>query len=383
MRGLCGLGIEKNVLKFLLVSYNRNNFFPLYQGEIPSSSTGLVEIIRECIDSLEEILRREEKKHSLGIERIYLRLPINLATVKIVEDIIPLSSFGKKIITHKVIDSVKQYIENANLELNHFCIHHIILEYRVGGKTYLDLPLSLESHKIDVKSYIVYTERKMLTQLKEIFENVGRKLSRVVFAPIGDLSVEFGKKDHSSLLVTVNIEEEDTLISLLVENKIDFSISRFGREALIKEIERNFAFSPQVSSEILNCYLSFSNSSFSKEIVIKKGEEKYMNVSLESINSTIKKVMIERLMQLLSFLEDFPSKSKKVLFLGNVSSLKGFYEFIQESFPTMEIVIPQFRLPNLALLGVIKYGIRRFLEEVNYPGQSVWNRLLQLYREYF
>ena len=171
MRGLCGLGIEKNVLKFLLVSYNRNNFFPLYQGEIPSSSTGLVEIIRECIDSLEEILRREEKKHSLGIERIYLRLPINLATVKIVEDIIPLSSFGKKIITHKVIDSVKQYIENANLELNHFCIHHIILEYRVGGKTYLDLPLSLESHKIDVKSYIVYTERKMLTQLKEIFEN--------------------------------------------------------------------------------------------------------------------------------------------------------------------------------------------------------------------
>ncbi|GEM_PF-3329022 len=383
MRGLCGLGIEKNVLKFLLISYNRNNFFPLYQGEIPSSSTGLVEIIRGSIDSLEEILRREEKKYSLGIERIYLRLPINLATVKIIEDIVPLSSFGKKIITRKVIDSAKQYIENANLELNHFCIHHIILEYKVDGKTYFDLPPSLESHKMNVKSYIVYTERKLLTQLKEIFENVGRKLSRVVFAPIGDLSVEFGKRDYSSLLATVNIGEEDTLISLLVENRIDFSVFRFGREDLIKEIERSFAFSPGVSSEILNCYLSFSSPSFSKEIVIKKDEEKYMNVSLESINSTIKKTMTEKLIQLLSFLERSSSKSRKVLFLGKVPSLRGFYEFIQKCFPTIEIVIPQFRLPNLALLGVIKYGIRRFLENVDYPGQSVWSRLLQLYREYF
>lgn len=382
MRGICSLGLERSGLKALLAFCQAGKFVPFSEIELNISHTNFLDAIKESICPLEEEIRMKEKKHSVDIEKIYCRLPLNLSKVKVVEDIIPFSPRRKKVITPGTISKAKNYIEDAALEWDEICLHNLILEYQIDGKRYFNLPPGLEGRKLKLKVFLVYMERKLLKEVEEIFENITRKFMGFVFAPFADISANFKKEFFNSPYGVVRIDEENTLCSAMVRNRIYYESFDFGERKLKKKMEKTFSFSPEVCSEIMDRYISFKSGYLSKEVVIKEGGD-YYNLSMESLTSFMRGEFSKELKAVLDFFKGVSEEKFKILFLGRLTLTTGFSDFLREKFPFLELTSPSFKIASLSLLGCIKYGQHRFLERSYLFKINWWERILRIYKDYF
>lgn len=383
MIGFCGIGWGRDKLEVILVSCRTGEFIPLTEIELNAGSQDFLEAIQSNMDIFEEELRNKEKKYSIEIEKIYIRLPLEWAKVKVIEDTIPLTMDNKrKLITAKDINNAKKYMENAVLEWNEVCLHNIVLEYYIDDKKYFELPEHLEGRKLRLKSLIVFMGRNQFQKVYELFENIERKFMGFVYSPLADLSVNTRGYNRLSPYATINIGESSTFCTGIVENYVFYKTFEFGEDKLRESIKERFLLSDEVSTQILSQYISFRYSLKEKELVV-KDKDSYINISIGSVNNFVKDITAKEIDTILEFLKEKVGNKFKVLFLGRIPLIKGFYNFLREHFPFLEIDSPCFYSPYIHLLGCIKYGYHKFLERVHSPKRSLWQAILNVYKDYF
>lgn len=382
MKGLCGIGVDPGSLRALLVYSHHNRVIPLTKIEIKISSQNFLDVLHTYIDTLEEEIRKREKKYSCAVEKIYCSLPFEWAKVKIVEDAIPLTTDKKKRLTLKDIRSAKNHIESVSLEWNEMCLHNIVLEYHLDNKIYTTLPLFLEGRKLTIKTQLIFIERKIFKEVENIFENIGRKFMGFVYKPLSDVSVNYQNAYQEVPCTTLNVGESYTLASGIRNHHLCIDRFDFSERKIKAALEERFLLSQDVCAEILNRYVTFCDTSFHKEVVIKDGT-KYVNISMSSLNSFLQDFTARELGAVIEKLKDIYDKKIKIVFLGKIAFMKGFYSFLRHRFPSLEAEPVCFQSVAAPLLGCIKYGRRRYLEEVSLPKKSFFQQLLHMYREYF
>lgn len=385
MKVVSGVGIEDGQLKALVVSCRGGIFNPITEIKLSVSGKCFMDALKEKVDSLEAALERSEESGSFTVEEIYCRLPLELSRFKIVEDVILISPNIKKKITVKHINAAKRYIENVALDWDEVCIHNIVLDYNVDGRSYPVLPSNIEGSKLKLKVFLVYMDRKVLTGIEDVFDNVGRKLGGAVFAPIADISAGHARVPGGGGDVSrgaVNFGGESTLCSALTGNLISFDIFKFGENNLKQRVQDAFLFPPRICSEIVSRYVSFHDSLPDKEIVIKDGQD-YVNISVDSLSAFIKDNISRELDGIGSFFKQ-RGVSFDISFLGDISRKKGFCEFMRALPAFSGFNLFHCSVPEGSLLGCVKYGMNKFLEKT--PAgrrENWWRNFISVIKDYF
>jgi hypothetical protein len=387
MTAICGLGLESGTLHAVIALPQRDTFIPVATIEINNCPTQFSEALRVNIDILEEELKRRERKYDLAIDKVYCRLPFKWATTNVVEDTFVLNSGKAKQIATKDINYAKKYIENVALEWDEVCLHNIILEYCVDEKKYLSLPYYVEGRKLRLKVLLISTARKNFQEVHDMFENIGRQFMGFVYPPLADLSINIKEDELSSPYVTVNIGDTRSLCSIFYKEGIFYEVFDFGLQAIKKNVQEKFLVPEDISSQILNEYLSFDAEYSDKKLVIKDCDN-YVNFSIGSVNSFVKDGLLKEIRKILEGITRFSEKDKKskVLFIGKLTVAPGFHDLIRDNFPSFDIELPHFYSTSADLLGCIKYGLVRYLEKTNLPKRKWWSQIPNIYticKEYF
>ena len=379
MKGVCGLEIEKNTLQGLISIKDKEKFKIVDEFFLPLTPSSLIEGIKENIEKIEKTLQEKEKKNSLTIDKIFLNLPYEEASFKIVEDIFPLS-WGKRSVTPKDIEKAKSYIENIVLEWKKFLVHHIVLEYKVDGKSYFSLPPDLEAKNLKLKSFLVYIERKMYEEILEVFDNIERKFTGFVWEPLSSLSVD--NFDFLSNSASILMKENYTLCTGIRRGEIFIKKFSFGEKNIKKAIENKFFLSQEVADRLFNWYTYFGERCENKKILIK--EKEYIEISWQEFVSLIKEMVLLGIEEIIYFLREKIEEEKiKIVFLGRLAQKKYFFNFLKETFPFLEIVNFSQKVSCLSLYGCVKYGCLRYLEKNRLKKKSLWQKLAEVYKDYF
>lgn len=379
MIGICSLETDVDTLQGLISAKDKERFIILDEFCLPVTSSSLIEGIKENIERIEEILREKEKKYSLTIDRIFLNLPYEEASFEIVEDIFPLS-WKKKPITFKDIEKAKSYIENIVLEWKKFLVHHIVLEYEANERAYICLPSNLEAKNLKLKSFLVYTERKMYEEILEVFDNIERKFMGFVWEPLSSLSIN--NLDFLSSSASILMKRDYTLCTGIKKGEIFIKKFSFGEKNIKKAIGDKFFLSQEVADKLFSWYTYFGEECENKKILIK--EKGYIEIPWSDFILLIKEMVYLGIEEVIHFLREKMEEEKiKVTFLGKLSQRKHFFDFLKEFFPFLEITASSRKVSCLSLYGCIKYGCLRYLERNRLERKSLWQKLAEVYKDYF
>jgi cell division ATPase FtsA len=384
MKGLCGIGIEQDRLSCLLVACVGNRFNPISEVVLDVASSDLLQGLKDNIENLEVEIKEKEKAYSVEIDKVYCRLPLDWGKAFVVEDVYPLTSNEKKLIRPRDIYNAKRQIEDVSLEWNELCLHNIILEYQIDDKVYLKLPPSIEGRRLRLKSMLVSIEKKIFKETEEIFENIGRKFMGFVYSPFSDIGIQYKKDTKEYPYVVINIGKDKTICSGIINNHPFWETFEFGEEKVKKCISSQYLLPSEVSSEILNRHLSLYNVTTRKEVLIKDGAN-YVNLSMDSLNSLARKLITQDLTAIIESLRKRMGHQFKALFIGRLTSIKGFSNFLRDNFPYLELETTHFNFSCTDLLGCVRYGQYKFLEVIplSRERRSWWEYILSIYRDYF
>ncbi len=384
MRVYAGLSLEKGRLFFSFVSIEKNKIISCIDKEQRLSYKGinLGDIIAANIDAIRDFIFQQEKEHSFRTDGIFFQVPKEYAKMRIAEDTVPVSLHsGEKKLTRRDIQFAKRQIENIVLELNEYCIHHLVLEYRIGKNIFYNEPLGEWAKNIFLKSMLISVDSSLYDTFKDCFNNVDLRFSGFVYESIADYATVYDDCSNMHSFI-VNIKEKNTLLSCFLGRRILFEkIYEFGEDSIVREVSKRIGLSEGIIRNLIANYVSFSEIPFEKEITI-KDEDKYFNISVATISGIVKGVVRERLIKVV---DDIAEASKdgewRVVFLGAFSGKEGFYDFIRDCFD-MNISNSNLLNKRHSSFGCVYYGKRPFLER-DTLGCSFWDKIVNIYKEYF
>ncbi len=384
MRVYAGLSLEKKRLFFSFVSIEKSKIISCIDREqnLPYKGINLGEVIAANVDVIKDFISQQERRYSFRIDGVFFRVPKEYAKIKIVEDIVPVSLHrGEKKLTKKDIQFAKRQIENIVLELNEHCVHHLVLEYRIGKNAFYSEPLGEWAKNIFLKSMLIFVDSSLYDTFKDCFDNVDLRFSGFVYESIADYATMYDDCPNIHSFI-VNIREKDTLLSCFLGRRILFEkIYELGEDSIIREVSNRIGLPQGIIRSLIANYISFSEIPFEKEITI-KDEDKYFNISVATINGIVKGVVREKLSEIVYDIREVPKEDGwRVAFLGVFSGKEGFYDFIKDCFGAS--------IPNINRLskrhssfGCVYYGKRPFFEKDTLEC-SFWERMVNIYKEYF
>ena len=384
MKILGGLSIDYDSWDFLFVSLKGNKLAPHtgISGESDHRFRSLDEFIMNNIDYIDERISYAEKRNSFKTESIFFRLPREYASKKETENVISLNVSNKvKRITYKDIDYAKKQVENISLSLKDTCIHHLVSEYRVEDKTFSKPPVGLWARKMCIKSMIIFIPSDLHGVFMDSFSNVERKFSGFVYSALADYSAAYNSI-VDKLTFVVNIKKNDTTLSCFRKGNIIFEkMYDFGNKSVISYVAKRLSFTEELASDLVFKYGSFYDTDFSKEISVRE-QDTYINVSLVTLNNLIKEAIADNISIIMSDIDNkYLSDDYTVLFIGKIVQKDGFYDFVKQHF-NMDIERPLYNKFSSCAFGCVHYGITRLLEKEN-PRDSLWQRAIRFYKDYF
>jgi len=384
MRVLGGLSIDYDSWDFLFVSLKRNKLTPYtgISGESDRHFDHLKEFVMNNIDYINERVSYIEKKNSFKVESIFFRLPREYACKKETEDVISLNLSNKvKRITYKDIDYVKKQIENISLSLKDTCVHHLVLEYRIEDKTFSRPPIGLWARKIHVKSVIIFIPSELHDVFMDSFSNVERKFSGFVYGALADYSAAYNNI-IDKLVFVVNIKKNYTSLSCFRRGNIIFEkVYDFGNRLVISYVAKRLSLNEELVSDLIFKYGSFYDADLSKEISVRE-QNAYINISLATLNSLIREAITKNTNIIISDIKNkYLSDDYAVLFIGKIAQRDGFYDFAKKYF-NMNIEYPLYNQFSSCAFGCVHYGITRLFERQQ-SRDSIWQRVVRFYRDYF
>ncbi len=383
MRGVCGIDIQndKTFISFGALKKSRLFFLQETELDIASQNSDILTYLRGNAEILNEEIRQKEKDLSLKVDQVFLNLPWGQESLNIVHDTIPLRR--RKKISLRDISIARKHLEDISLSWDDHCLHHFILNYETEINTYNQPPLGVRASKLSLKSCLVWIKDKTYKEARDIFDNLQRSFGGFVFSGVSTFSSAFDRYDNDIARVVVEVGHARSKYVVFSQNGFDFSLAfDFGIQKIIEAIAQRFSLPISVAEEIFNRYVTFRNVPFHKEISVRNGNS-YLNISIHTINAFTKNYIKEGLKGLLDEINGKLGDAKfNLSIIGRLSKKKGFYHFLRELIASNVEVVPSI-LGTSSSLGCMKYGVSGFSREKLPREGSLFNRLFEVYREYF
>jgi cell division ATPase FtsA len=380
MKGVCGIEIDNDKIFVSLGALKKHKLWFIEDTEINSlyKKDNFLEFLKENLGTIDGEIRGREKKYSIKVEKVFLNLPWGIEKHKIVEDIIPLRK--RKKITYQDIYCVKKQLEEIFLEWDDFCIHHIVLSYGIEGKEFTNPPIGEESNKIRLKSFLIWIKDKLHKEITSIFDSYERQFAGFVSPIISNLSLCLHSKEDERNILIINIGYEKSYVISFQNNKFTFLDFDFSLKKIICKIQNEFMISFDLAREIFFRHFSFKKMAPFKEINVKE-RDSYINISLNSLNSLTKKYVIEEINKILIEVDKDSLLKSPVFFTGRLATKDGFYDIFKNT--SSFFINPPVVNKNTLSYGCLRYGIFPFLEKNYTRKSSFFQKILNIYKEYF
>ena len=379
MRGFCGIDIQEERTFFAFAYLKGKEFIPFYEFDFTSFKKAA---LRDRIEEVEKEIKKQEMRHSFFAEKVYVGLPQEWERKKVFSDEVSLNKrrINKKV-TFKDINLAKREIENLALGWEEKVIHHFVLEYELGGKKYSSPPLGKEGRKLKLKSFLVFMNISLYEEVKNIFEDLGRRFMGFVYHPLCYVGL-MKKENLSGGVALINIRKKETDCFVFLNQRLDFvGIIDFGEEKMIKGISEKLSLPPSLVSKTIYQFASFGEVDFSKEINI-KNKNHYLVLSLHKLNSAMRELCKEGIEKAIKMVKTrLGEKSLGIVFTGRFTNIENFSSFLKEAFPTLPI--SKFQFKNSSAFGCIRYSLFKFLEENRIRKDNLFRKLIDIYKEYF
>lgn len=392
MRGVCAIVLDedKTFISFAALKRTYLTFLEELEISIPCKDDSILTYLRENSEILSQKIKEAEKNYSFRVERVFLELPLHLENKKIVEETVLLKR--RKRITPRDISFVKKYLENKFLDWDDFCLHNVGLSYEVENIHYDRPPLGIRAQKIKIQSMLIYIKDKLYKETEEIFDAIDRHFSGFISSRISIFASGFTPADSKYLTeftkggktqVVVNFSYSKSVF--VIRNNNDFIFGqdfKFSLKKIIEELSKQFLFDFPLAQEIFQRYISFKEIPYFKEITIKRGQG-YINLSTQTLNLFVKDYIKEGILSLFKQIKEDAENSDFVIsFIGRLNKKEGFYSFLKDYLPSL--LKPPLKKQSLSSsFGCLEYGVTRFLERDHKEGLSLFQRILDIYREYF
>ena len=381
MRGVCAITLDadKAFISSAIVKGRFLNFLGESEVSIPYEGGEVASYLRENLEAINQKIKDSESTNSFNAERIFLELPWNLTNSKEVQEVVPLKR--PKRLTVGDISFAKKYLEDKFLNWDDFCIHNVVLNYEVEGVSYDSPPLGVWAKRIKLRSHLLWVKDKIHKDIEDIFSNSDRNFSGFVASPICLFSSAFGKKEKLQVVVSIDYSSSH----FVVIGKDRFTSSEefgFGLKSIVGALAQRFILDFSLAQEVFYRYISFKEIPYFKEITIKK-DQGYVNLSTQTLNSFVKDYIKGEVAVILKAINKSTQEQDfAISFAGRLNVKEGFYSFLKDCIP-WKLRAPAYKEVVSSSFGCLRYGVSRFLESEHKKDQSLVQRILSVYKEYF
>ncbi|MCP4653167.1 MAG: hypothetical protein GY858_07280 [Candidatus Omnitrophica bacterium] len=385
MKGICGIDINTDRIFISFAAEKKSS--PVFRGEIevaiPLKEPNILEFLKEHVQEIVQQIRDNEKTYGLKVEKVYLKLPWGMETVKTYEETISLKA--RKKIAPKDISFAKKALETAALDWDDFCVHHFPVTYGIEGKVVNHLPIGLWTRKIRLKSNLVVIKDKLRRETKDMFDNLEMGFEGFVAPAVSAFSGSFIDIDNSGKQAVVSVGYDQSHLVIVTEGVITIVKSfDFGLKGAISILADKFSLPFSLAQKIFDRYVFLQErpiaaaESFNKEVSVKSGDS-YINLSINSLNTTLIQYIENNLQSILGCLD---SSGVTVSFLGRLNAKEGFRNIL-EKFVSFNIAPLPYAVNLSSSFGCLRYGALSFLEKDRRRKRTLMERLMKVYKEYF
>jgi cell division ATPase FtsA len=381
MTGVCSIIISREKAFIALATFKKLylTFIEELEVNLSSSQDDILAFLKENLEILGKKIKTAEEKHSLKIKKVFLGLPFNCSNQKIVNESVPLKR--KKQVTSRDISFAKKQIEDKFLDWDDLCLHDIALNYRVAGEDYKDPPLGVWAKKIEISSLLIWIKDKVFKEAIDTCDSLGKDFGGFIDYHIGLFSSAFTHKNNNQIVIDLGYDRASYVISqkdsFIFGEELDLTLKK-----AIGVLAGRFSLDFDLAYELFMRYISFKETPYFKEVTIKRGDA-YVKLSTQSLNSFFKEYLKEELMSLvLKIKNKAESESLEFSFIGSLNDKDGFYSFLKSCIP-YPLTFPSQKSALSSSYGCLRYGVTRFLERDYLREESLSQRILRIYREYF
>lgn len=389
MRGICGITVDQDKIFVSFSSFKGEKAVFMEEAalDISYQQGGFLECLKQNTEALSCKIIDREKQLSLKTEKVFISLPLGLVNKRLVEDIIPLKK-EKKIIPQDLI-SAKKYLADIFLDWDDFCVHNFILNYEVDGQVYETLPLGVKAKKIKVKALLLWVKDQLCKDAEDFVDNLGKNFGGFIWENVSILTASFTEgyieKYKRNIFCAVNIGYEmSQYVIYRVGRIVTGAEFNFGLKQIVQALEKKFFLTFSLAQEMFWQYVSFKDVPYFKEISI-KSENSYMKFSVQAINSFVKEYIKGEIIPVLDNIRVVIESDDEMIisFLGRMSAKEGFLNFVKTFLPAGIAVVSIEKSGVSSSFGCSQYGIYRFLEEDYKRKQNLFQRAVNIYKEYF
>lgn len=385
MRGICGLFFDSDRIFASLAGRRKSGVFFLEELEIERVAANTVfEALKETAEILRQRISQSEKEHSFRLERVFLELPRDFNSKKVVEETVPLRK--RKKVTSRDVTYIKKHLEDKFLDWDDFCVHNIPLGFEIGEARYSSPPLGLWARKVKMRSILTWVKDRTYREIEEIFDNINMSFGGFILPELSMLAVLSGGNSFDILR-----EADQAVVSLdyarsfFVLRSSDGCIHSgefdFGLKNILDELAGRFSLGSDLAREVFSRYIYFKEVPYFKEVTV-KNESGYLKLSSQTMNFFVKNYIKIRITGMVREIEiKTGRKDFSISFIGRLSHKEGFNGFLKEFLP--QKVVPPLAAGVSSSFGCLRYGSQRFLEITASRRNKLLQSFLDIYRDYF
>jgi cell division ATPase FtsA len=382
MKGCCGIDIDKDrtFISFATFKKLQPVFLKEAEAEVAFNSDGLADFLKNNGELINTVIQEAEKKLSIHADTVYLNLPFGLEKQTLVETTVPLKH--RKKIDWGDIYFAKKYLQDAYLDWDDFCMHHLVLNYEVEGGIYRDPPIGLIAKKIKMKSFLLSVKSGFYKDIEDIFNNLERKLSGLIFPAFSILCAAFAEFSGQKLAAAVYIGYNKIYVITYQKGIVDLAFnSDFGIEKIYNGLAQKLILPASLAQEIFKRYVSFGDASHAKEVSIRNGET-YINLSTQTVNSFVRSILVNECNEIFANLQNKIPPQAEISFTGRLNLKDGLENFLRTFSPYCAKVANQHKSLSSSF-GCIQYGTSKCFEQSVKKNSSFFQAVTQVYKDYF
>lgn len=382
MTGYCGIDIDTDMTYICLAGSKklRPVFLQEEQLKVTYGTDSLIDFLKNNSEALKAKISEGEKKSAINADTVYLNLPWGLPEKFMAEATVPLSS--RKKIDWKDIHSVKKYLQDAYLDWDDVCVHHLVINYEVEGITYKNPPVGLVAKKIKIKSVLFAVKDKFRKDVEDIFNNLEKRFAGFVFPGLSMLCAGFNELNKESRLAAINVAYDKTYVAIYQEGFIDFIVKfDFSLKKILDELGQKLILAPALADEVFRRYVSFKDMPRFKEVSI-KNTDTYVSLSTQTVNSFVKESVRNGYNLLLNELKKNIHPETVICLLGRLNSREGLEDFLKGCSSYKICVARPYECASSSF-GCVRYGTDRMLESEGRSNSSFLRRMGDVYKDYF
>jgi cell division ATPase FtsA len=319
----CAIAFDSGKVLLSLADFKKRApvFFREFEGPIEHQKDFLAKFAKNS-EKINRIIKAAEKKNSCFVDNVFMELPEETAETRLVQEVVPLAA--EKKIHYKDVKFIKKYLEDKFLEWDETCVHNVVINCKINGKSYDHLPLGVRAKKVDVRAMLTAVKSKVYKDAEDIFYNIDRNFGGFVVSRISMFSSVFSEKKINQAVLSLDFES--CRFAVFDENDFYFyEEPEKGIGKIIEEFSGHFSLNQDLAREIYDRYVSFKEVPYFKEVAIKKQDGGYIKLSTQTINMFFRekfRSLIQYLLQKIG--RTLNREVKTISFVGKLNAKEGF-----------------------------------------------------------